>query len=648
MPTIFLSVLIGFAAACTFALLLTPVVIRLAGRLGAVDQPNDRKAHLAAMPRMGGVAVFASFALSIAILRFVNPEMGGNILAWDWQTGVLAGAMALILALGIWDDIRTLGPGLKFVAEIAIASAVYAAGFKISVVSFVHFGGPLTSGVFQYLVTVFWITGVTNAVNLIDGLDGLASGVGMIACLTIAPIAYMNSDFSTAVLALLLAGGLLGFLGYNFNPAKIFLGDSGSLTLGFALALLSIRSFTKASTAFAIVVPILALGLPIMETLVSMLRRFLSAVLPGEGSSVPLSRKLRMMFLPDMQHIHHRLLSSGFSHRKVVIVLYGASCVLGVGAFVLSAVHNVPASLILVVVGIAAVLGIRHLRYTEMAVLRNGVLLPLFEGAFINRETFRGFLDLFFVGGSFLLARQIAESRALEHFFSNSMIIMVALVSVVQFVILLLSGLYRGSIRHMDVREMVRITTTIAVAVTVTGIIFAIVGAPMLHVTFGTIVLDFYLLLTCVLGSRLSFTVLKELSQHGAVEGTRVLLYGAGINGRLILDNIRSGKLAGLVPVGFLDDDPALEGKRFNGLTVFGGHWKLRAILNRLKVDELLLMTDNMKPEILRRINEVARLRGMRVRKLNVSLEEPGSREAIPVLARPAYAGLPQEHRSHL
>jgi FlaA1/EpsC-like NDP-sugar epimerase len=200
----------------------------------------------------------------------------------------------------------------------------------------------------------------------------------------------------------------------------------------------------------------------------------------------------------------------------------------------------------------------------------------------------------------------------------------------------------------MDVREMVRITTTIAVAVTVTGIIFAIVGAPMLHVTFGTIVLDFYLLLTCVLGSRLSFTVLKELSQHGAVEGTRVLLYGAGINGRLILDNIRSGKLAGLVPVGFLDDDPALEGKRFNGLTVFGGHWKLRAILNRLKVDELLLMTDNMKPEILRRINEVARLRGMRVRKLNVSLEEPGSREAIPVLARPAYAGLPQEHRSHL
>jgi UDP-GlcNAc:undecaprenyl-phosphate GlcNAc-1-phosphate transferase len=636
MPTIFLSVLIGFAAACTFALLLTPIVIRLAGRLGAVDQPNDRKAHGTAMPRMGGLAVFAGFVLSIAILRFVNPEVGENILVWDWQTGVLAGAMALILGLGIWDDIKTLGPGLKFAAEIAIASAVYAAGFKISVVSFVQFGGPLPVGVFQYLVTVLWITGVTNAVNLIDGLDGLASGVGMIACLTIAPIAYMNSDFSTAVLALLLAGSLLGFLGYNFNPAKIFLGDSGSLTLGFALALLSIRSATKAPTAFAIVVPILALGLPIMETLVSMLRRFLKAVLPGDAPSGPLSGKLRMMFLPDMQHIHHRLLSSGISHRKVVLVLYGASCALGAGAFALSALHSIPASLILVVVGIAAVLGIRHLRYTEMAVLRNGVLLPLFDSALINRETFRGFLDLFFVCGSFLVARQIAESRGLDHLFSNSVMIMGTVVCVVQFVILLLSGLYRGSFRYLGVREMVRITTTIAVAVSVTGVIFALVGPPTLHVTFGTIVLDFYLLLTCVLGSRVSFTVLKELSQQGAVEGTRVLLYGAGINGRLVLDKIRNGKLAGLVPVGFLDDDPGLEGKRINGFTVFGGHWKLRGIINRLKVDELLLMTDNMKPEILRRINEVARLQGMRVRKLSVTLEEPVSRETTPAIAHTA------------
>jgi UDP-GlcNAc:undecaprenyl-phosphate GlcNAc-1-phosphate transferase len=438
------------------------------------------------------------------------------------------------------------------------------------------------------------------------------------------------------VLALLLAGSLLGFLGYNFNPAKIFLGDSGSLTLGFALALLSIRSATKAPTAFAIVVPILALGLPIMETLVSMLRRFLKAVLPGDAPSGPLSGKLRMMFLPDMQHIHHRLLSSGISHRKVVLVLYGASCALGAGAFALSALHSIPASLILVVVGIAAVLGIRHLRYTEMAVLRNGVLLPLFDSALINRETFRGFLDLFFVCGSFLVARQIAESRGLDHLFSNSVMIMGTVVCVVQFVILLLSGLYRGSFRYLGVREMVRITTTIAVAVSVTGVIFALVGPPTLHVTFGTIVLDFYLLLTCVLGSRVSFTVLKELSQQGAVEGTRVLLYGAGINGRLVLDKIRNGKLAGLVPVGFLDDDPGLEGKRINGFTVFGGHWKLRGIINRLKVDELLLMTDNMKPEILRRINEVARLQGMRVRKLSVTLEEPVSRETTPAIAHTA------------
>jgi FlaA1/EpsC-like NDP-sugar epimerase len=214
---------------------------------------------------------------------------------------------------------------------------------------------------------------------------------------------------------------------------------------------------------------------------------------------------------------------------------------------------------------------------------------------------------------------------------------MATVVCVIQFVVFLLTGHYKGSIRYVALREMVRTVKTVALAVIVTGIVFAVIGTPSLHVTLGTMVLDFYLLLSCVLGSRISFTVLKDLSHPGSEEGTRVLLYGAGMNGRLILDKIRNGKLTGLVPIGFLDDDPYLEGKRINGCTVFGGHWKLRGLLNRMKIDELLLVTDHIKPEILRRVNTVARSRGTRVRKLNVTLEETERRENMPAFVASAY-----------
>ena len=468
MSTMFSSVAVAFAAAAVFALLLTPWVMRLAVRIGAVDQPNERKTHLTPMPRLGGVAVLASFALSLGVLWLVNPDLASSVWIWDRQSPVIGIALLSMLALGIWDDIRTLGPGQKFLAQLAVASLVYYAGFSIKIISFPNMVGHLQLDIFEYVATTIWIIGVTNAVNLIDGLDGLASGVGMISCLTIAPIAYLNSDFGAAILAVLMAGGLLGFLRYNFNPAKIFLGDSGSLVLGFTLAVLSIKSSTKASTAFAIVVPILALGLPIMETLLSMIRRFLKSVYPGGGRS-SLAAKLKTMFLPDKGHIHHRLIASGLSHRNAVLTLYVVSCLLGGGAFALSVVHDVTSSLILVVVGGAVFLGVRQLKYTEMAILKNGILLPLYDREFLNRETFQGFLDVFFIIISFFVARQLAEWRSLEHLLTREFIITVAMICLIQFVVFQLSGVYKGSFRYMGLRESVRTAKGVAQAVLATA-----------------------------------------------------------------------------------------------------------------------------------------------------------------------------------
>jgi UDP-GlcNAc:undecaprenyl-phosphate GlcNAc-1-phosphate transferase len=526
-----------------------------------------------------------------------------------------------MVGLGIWDDIKTLGAGLKFLVQLLVSSAVYAAGFRISMITN-PFGGSVWELAFlDYLVTVVWIVGITNAVNLSDGLDGLASGISTIACLTIAPISLLNSDLGTAIVALIVAGALLGFLRYNFNPARIFLGDSGSLGLGFTLAVLSVQSSTKASTVFALAIPVLALGLPIMDTLLSMLRRLLRSLIPEHSARESVWARLRTMFHPDRAHIHHRLLARGLSHRTAVLVLYSISCLLGLGAFGITIFNNVGASFILLGVGIASIVGIRQLQYTEMAVLKNGTLLPLYDQAILNQNSFRSLLELGFIVLSFWASSYLTDWRQISGPVSRQMIEAVAYVSLAQFVVLWWSGLYKGNLRHLGTKDVVLITKSVALAVIGGGILLHTIVGPAVEVTLARLVLDFYLLLSFVLGSRASFSILKHFSLPKVTGQRRVLLYGAGPNGIIALDKILSGDLADLTPLGFLDDDPYLEGKMVQGYPVFGGHWKLDQLCKRTRVDEILVLDQNIRPEVLRRLERHSQLNGIALRRLSITLE---------------------------
>ncbi|MEN6336883.1 MAG: MraY family glycosyltransferase [Phycisphaerales bacterium] len=312
-----LSVFLGSAL---LAILLTPLVIRLANRIGAVDQPGVRKVHKHPIARIGGVAIFLSSMTALAAVLFGNNATGEAFRAMQRNlTAVLIGA-GFIFVVGLVDDLRGLPAKIKLLAELAAAGGLCLVGVRIGDIAIteqlvVHTGG------WGCLLTILWIVGVTNAVNISDGLDGLAAGVSAIACGVIAVFSFHHGDAVMVVFATAMLGSLCGFLVFNFNPAKVFMGDCGSLFLGFTIAAASVMCVAESTALVGLTLPALALGIPIFDTLFSMVRRFLDR---------------RSMFAPDRSHFHHRLLDMGLHQRHAVMMIYLATLLAaGCGLFMM-------------------------------------------------------------------------------------------------------------------------------------------------------------------------------------------------------------------------------------------------------------------------------------------------------------------------
>ncbi|HLF15003.1 MAG TPA: hypothetical protein VI932_08970 [Bacteroidota bacterium] len=621
------------------SLFFTPLVISYAKRIGAIDQPNERKVHKQPIPRLGGVAIYISFFLSLVIAMYLDPQIN-TLAGMSPRNGVmLVASLTLVLFLGIWDDLKPLSPGKKFIAQVIAASIVYIAGFRITTITHPFSPNLLDLGLFAYPVTILWIVGITNAFNLIDGLDGLASGVALIVSITIFSISLIKQDATTAMMALLMAGALIGFLRYNFQGARIFLGDSGSLFIGFMLAILSMRSSTKGSTAFSIIVPVLALGLPIMDTLLSMIRRFLKSVLPSsvlsssKRSSTMLG-KLSGIFHPDRGHIHHQLIERGFSHRKVVLLLYVVSCLFGLGAFAVTFSNSFGASLIIVSIAIATFVGVSQLRYREMAILRNGLFLPMYEWPLFQSSLFLSFLDLGFMVVSYLLSYKLAFrdepplSNPGRPFFTA-----LALMTGVQMSMFYISGLYRHATRQFGLGDILKLVKGVLATVGVTYFILLLLPAQKALADATFILLDFFMLLSLVLAARGSFRILNYLSRReGKAECTKVLIYGADANGLLLLHRFIHDDCLRYCPVGFLDDNPRLEGRRLDGYPIFGGHWKLSRLVRTKHIQEVILAVGDLKPAILSRLHEICRENGVVLRRSTIQLEEYAPRTDVKTL----------------
>lgn len=357
------DIAIAFLLAFITAFVITPYTIRLAQKVGAVDYPNDRRINKKPMPRLGGLAVIAGFMISaIYLIITMSIEKKVNF-AEEGLNRKLIGCLLGAIILGITcyiDDVKDIKPLVKLAGQVIAAIVVVSSGVLIDnfTIPFKE-NNVMLNEVFSFVLTVGWIVGITNAINLIDGLDGLSSGITLISCISLLIIFALNeSPLIAIILITALAGAIVGFLPYNFNPAKTFIGDVGSNFMGFAIAVISILGVAKTYTAIVIIAPIIVLALPIFDTLWAIVRRIVK------------TKSIKGVFKADKGHLHHRLMAKGYTQKQAVLILYGITATLGMVAIILldSGIWKALSFALLVVVFVA--LGykdILHLREDEDA-----------------------------------------------------------------------------------------------------------------------------------------------------------------------------------------------------------------------------------------------------------------------------------------
>ena len=315
----------AFVIALIVTYICTPLVRTLAVKIGAIDAPDARKVHQVSIPRLGGLAIYIGYMVSLLY----------SVKDISSVKGLLIGSVILV-AVGIWDDVKQIGPKTKLLGQIVAALML---PIFDDAIHFISIGDHMLY--LEYLsipLTVFWIVGFTNIVNLIDGLDGLAAGISLIACIAICIVTLQMGQVDLACITLALAGAACGFLRYNFNPAKIFMGDTGSMLLGYTMAAISVMGSVKTAATVGLVVPVIVLGLPILDTLFAIVRRRING---------------RPVFQPDKGHLHHRLLAMGLTQKQAVLLMYAITAVLGCVSIV-AAKANFTIGLLLVVLILCA------------------------------------------------------------------------------------------------------------------------------------------------------------------------------------------------------------------------------------------------------------------------------------------------------
>jgi UDP-GlcNAc:undecaprenyl-phosphate GlcNAc-1-phosphate transferase len=533
--------------------------------------------------------------------------------------------LAPIFIASLIDDIRPLGPWTRLGAQVAGASIAVSGGFSLH--EQIHlFGVAVPLGWLAIPLSMLWLVSITNAFNLVDGLDGLSAGLALISAVSLMVIAAASRSVATVTVSVAMVGALVGFLPYNRYPARVFLGDCGATALGFCLGCLALTEGARLSSGMAVLVPLLVTGLPIAETFTSMLRRALGRWQRINNSAGVLR--------PDMEHMHHRLLQLGLDQPRAVMLLWGAGFLMAaVGVGSLFVTHSTAAILLATLI-VATGTAIARLGYDEFGVVRRGVALRFYEVPVLRLEIFRVFVDLAFVAlaiyGAIVLKHDdwgIISHRVLA--FELATVLPVTAV-----VIFSASNVYRSSWRHASLEDIARAgaaaLTSVVVGFALCRLVFGAEVSPTLMVTYALV------LLLLVTGSRSSFKLLADLRRPSPGRSRRVGIYGAGVCGSMALRELHSSPSMAIQPVLFIDDDPRKLGKLVNGKRVVGGLGVLEAVIVRERLQGLIVASRLIPEDRVSEALEVCDRHGITLMRFQVD---------VAPLKRHPTLGIPERRR---
>ena len=579
-------------------LILVPIIRKFSTSLGLMYLPRADRWHRKPTPKIGGVGIYISFGIGI-LISFLLRLTG-------FQHWPLLMGSTLIFIVGLIDDIKPMSPTSKLIGEILAASIVVFFGRNIDF---------FDNEYLNILVTFIWLVGITNAINLLDNMDGLAGGVSFISSILLSYLFWRSGNLDLLVLPLALSGGILGFLIFNFPPATIFMGDSGSLFLGFTLSALAIARVPQASDLLAVMgVPTLLFLLPIFDTGLVMITRLLRGQSPTKGGK---------------DHTSHRLIAFGLSERQAVISLYGVAVVAGILGVVIESLDYTISLVLIPILLISFTLLTAYLG--RLKIISPGNHTPSQFGLtrFMVNLTYRGKileigLDLFIISISYYLAYWIhygtqADILNLE-IFLNSIPITLAGTYFSFFIF----GIYRGLWQYHDIRDLLRYFFAVLGSVLITALTMSWVYYP-LGISYRIFLIFLIVLLLGLITSRASFTILDRIYRQNIDESSKnipVLIYGGDENGIMLLRWLKQLNDTDLSPVGFLDDDPYKLGRQIVSLRVLGSLENLKEIVQDIEVSGILIPNESvLESDQLKMLLEQCRIIGIWCKKIRLEFE---------------------------
>lgn len=600
--------LLLFSLSLVLAALLTPAVRRLAERSGWVAQPSHDRWHRKPTALMGGIAIFAAGAVGLFLLadfESVGAALfnSGSGRALPSAAAVILPGAAFLFGLGLLDDLRDLKPHIKLIGQILAAAWVVFAGFRL------NWFVSLTA---DTIVTLLWVVGITNAFNLLDNMDGLCAGVGLVACLALAVIfaPILPEPF---LIALVLAGALAGFLIYNFKPAKIFMGDCGSLVIGFSVSVLALTySTSPATTSLSrVAVPVLVLMVPLLDTTLVTVIRLLSGRRASTGGR---------------DHTSHRLVLMGFSEKSAVLLLYGTGGVAGLAAVFVSRSDMLTSPTVIIPVFLAFLLmgiylsQLRVYPEKEFSALRGRKFTPILFELTHKRQLLMVALDILLVAFSYYAAYRIRFDTGEFGYYFPVFLESLPIIIAAKLIVFYFSGIYRGFWEYLSTRD-VFIYARSSIIATVGSITLVTIIYRFTDFSKGVFFIDCVLTTVLLLGTRGSFRLFWETIRRKSLDGDRVVIYGAGRKGELLLRELMNNPHLGVNPVGFLDDNPLKTGKNIQGFPVLGGVDRISSLAARHRITGVLLPFDvQADPGALKRAARHCRRSGLFLKEFSISL----------------------------